>query len=158
MKKSVTGVVIAALMTAAAGSAIAGEPDRAVGRLLDSLEYKYEVDEDGDYRLVFELENKRTQLVYVRSNVESYGSNNVREIWSPGYKSATPDFPAKVANRLLEDSNASKLGAWVKQQDLAVFVVKIDADAPAKQLSDAIDAAAASADEIELELTKADEY
>lgn len=158
MKKSVTGIVIAALMTAAAGSAVAGEPDRAIGRLLDSLEYKYEVDEDGDYRLVFELDNDRTQLVYVRSNVESYGTHNVREIWSPGYKSPSPDFPASVANRLLDDSNASKLGAWVKQQDLAVFVVKIDADATAKQLSDAIDAASASADEIELELTKADEY
>ncbi|MCD9087120.1 hypothetical protein [Stenotrophomonas sp. SY1] len=140
------------------GSAVAAEPDRATGRLLDTLEYKYEIDEDGDYRLVFDMDNERTQLVFVRSNVETYGSNHVREIWSPGYKSASPQFPAQVANRLLEDSNDAKLGSWVKQGDLAMFVVKIDADASADVLSDAIDAAAKSADEIELELTSKDEY
>lgn len=158
MKKFAAGVVVAGLMASAMGSAMAAEPDRATGRLLDTLEYKYEVDEDGDYRLVFDMENDRTQLVFVRSNVETYGSHHVREIWSPGYKSPTPQFSAEVANRLLEDSNDAKLGSWVKQGDLAMFVVKIDADATAEVLSDAIDAASKSADEIELELTRKDEY
>jgi hypothetical protein len=158
MKKFAAGIVAASLMGVVMGSAVAAEPDRATGRLLDTLEYKYEIDEDGDYRLVFDMDNERTQLVFVRSNVETYGSNHVREIWSPGYKSASPQFPAQVANRLLEDSNDAKLGSWVKQGDLAMFVVKIDADASADVLSDAIDAAAKSADEIELELTSKDEY
>ena len=158
MKKFIAGGVVVALFAGAMGSAIAGEPDRAVGRLLDGLEYKYEVDGDGDYQLVFEMDDDRTQLVYVRSNVENYGSHNVREIWSPGYKSATPAFPAPVANRLLEDSNDSKLGSWVKQSDMAMFVVKIDANASAEVLSDAIDAAAKSADGMEKELTSKDDY
>ncbi len=157
MKKFATGIVAASLI-AAAGSAMAAEPDRATGRLLDTLEYKYEIDDDGDYRLIFDMDNDRTQLVFVRSNVETYGSHHVREIWSPGFKSPTPQFTALVANRLLEDSNDAKLGSWVKQGDLAMFVVKIDADASAQVLSDAIDAAAKSADEIELELTSKDEY
>lgn len=158
MKKYLASIAMAATLVGATGSALAAEPDKATGQLLDTLEYKYEVDEDGDYRLVFELEGDRTQMVFVRSNVETYGSHRVREIWSPGYKSASPQFPAAVANRLLEDSNEAKMGSWVKQEDLAMFVVKIDADATAEQLSDAIDAASRSADAIELELTKKDDY
>ncbi len=158
MKKYLASIAMAATLVGATGSALAAEPDKATGQLLDTLEYKYEVDEDGDYRLVFELEGDRTQMVFVRSNVETYGSHRVREIWSPGYKSPSPQFPAAVANRLLEDSNEAKMGSWVKQEDLAMFVVKIDADATAEQLSDAIDAASRSADAIELELTKKDDY
>ncbi|AMJ56667.1 MULTISPECIES: hypothetical protein [Stenotrophomonas] len=158
MKKSVISIALLALATATAGTAFAGEADPAVGRVLDTLKYKYEVDSDGDYQLVFEMEDDRTQLVFVRSNVETYGSHKVREIWSPGYKSSSPQFPALVANRLLEDSNDSKLGGWVKQGDVAMFVVKVDANASSEIISDAIDAAAKSADAIELEMTSKDEY
>ncbi|HEX7991101.1 MAG TPA: hypothetical protein VF513_13190 [Stenotrophomonas sp.] len=158
MKKSVLSIALLALAAAASGSAFAGEPDRAVGRVLDTLKYKYEVDSDGDYQLVFEMDDDRTQLVFVRSTVETYGSHHVREIWSPGYKSEGPQFSALIANRLLEDSNDSKLGGWVKQGDVAMFVVKVDADASAEVISDAIDAAAKSADAIELEMTSKDEY
>ncbi|WP_303746391.1 hypothetical protein [Stenotrophomonas pigmentata] len=158
MKKSVLSIALLALAATASGSAFAGEPDRAVGRVLDTLKYKYEVDSDGDYQLVFEMDDDRTQLVFVRSTVETYGSHHVREIWSPGYKSEGPQFSALIANRLLEDSNDSKLGGWVKQGDVAMFVVKVDADASAEVISDAIDAAAKSADAIELEMTSKDEY
>lgn len=158
MKKYVAAMMVAGLWAGMAGNAWAGEPDAAVGRLLDSLEYKYEIDEDGDYRLVFDMDDDRTQLVFVRSTVETYGAHRVREIWSPGYKAAGPQLPALVANRLLEDANDSKLGGWVKQGDMAMFVVKIDANAKADVLSDAIDAAIKSADAMELELTAKDEY
>jgi hypothetical protein len=158
MKQIVLAAALAGVLTGTCGAAFAAGPDRAVGRLLDGLEYKYEIDEDGDYKLVFDMENDRSQLVFVRSSVETYGSHHIREIWSPGYKSPGPQFPALIGNRLLEDSNESKLGAWVKQGDMAMFVVKIDADASAEVLSDAIDAACKSADAIELELTSKDEY
>ena len=158
MKKIAIAVAMAGLMAGMTGTAGAGEPDPGIKAQLDSLEYAYEVDEDGDYRMVFDMEDERTQLVFVRSSVETYGAHRIREIWSPGYKSSGPQLPALVANRLLEDSNDSKLGSWVKQGDMAMFVVKIDADAKADVLSDAIDAAIKSADAIELELTAKDEY
>ena len=44
-------------------------------------------------------------------------------------------------------------GAWAKQDEYAVFVVKLPADADAKALDDAIDAAITSADAMEAELT-----
>jgi len=131
-------------------------PDVQVRQLLDELEYEYEVDEDGDYRLVFEVAGsteKRSQLVYVRSPVESYGVLRVREIWAPGYKAAGTDFPAAVANRLLAATQDNKVGAWAKQDEYAVFVVKLPADAGAEALDDAIDAAITSADAMEAELT-----
>jgi hypothetical protein len=62
-----------------------------------------------------------------------------------------------VANRVLEDSQDAMMGGWVTQDTTARFVVKIDADATADQLSDAIDAAIRTADAMELELTKKDD-
>ena len=145
----------------AATAAPAGDhkPDPRVKRLLDKLKYEYEVDEDGDYKLVFSLEGDedakkdRSQLVYVRSPVYDYGSHEVREVWAPAYKSKGEEFPAKVANRLLEASQDSKLGGWAKQGQYAVFVIKVATNASAEELDDAIDAAIQSADQMEAELT-----
>lgn len=131
-------------------------PDAQIKRQLEELKYEFEVDEDGDYKLVFDVggsTEKRSQLVYVRSPVESYGTLRVREIWSPGYKSKDKDFPASVANRLLTATQDNKAGAWAKQGEYAVFVVRLPANAPSKELDDAIDLAITSADQMEAELT-----
>ena len=131
-------------------------PDPQIKRQLEELKYEFEVDEDGDYKLVFEVggsTEKRSQLVYVRTPVESYGVLRVREIWSPGYKSTDKDFPASVANRLLTATQDNKAGAWAKQNEYAVFVVRLPANAPTKELDDAIDLAVTSADQMEAELT-----
>lgn len=135
-----------------------GKADKRVQRQLDKLKYTYEVDEDGDYKLVFDMSNdddttKRSQLVYVRSPVYDYGTVEVREVWAPAYKAKGDKFPADVANRLLEASQDSKLGGWAKQGAYAVFVVKLPTNASAEQLDDAIDAAVQSADQMEAELT-----
>ena len=131
----------------------AGDP--AVAAQLKALEYKYEIDEDGDYRLLFDVddESKRTQLVFVRSNVESYGGHSVREVWSAGYKASGDAFPANVANRLLEASMDSKMGGWGKQGPAAIYIVRIPANADKDTLDRALTAAIDSADEMEAELT-----
>jgi len=128
--------------------------DPLIARHLDSLEYRYEVDEDGDYKLTFEVDDKRSQLAYVLSATEKFGNLQVREIWSPAYRAPTAQFPADVANRLLQDSQSSKLGGWVKQGDMAVFVVKIAANAAAGELDDALDFVLRSADQMEAALTQ----
>lgn len=151
---SVSSAVEAAEPVTGAASTPAADP--AIRQLLDKLEYKYDVDEEGDYRLTFavdEEEDGRSQLVFVRSPLETYGSHKVREIWSPGYLSTSDEFPVEVANRLLEATQESKLGAWAKQGRYAVFVVKLPADADAEALDDAVEAALRSADEMEQELT-----
>ena len=142
-------------LAAEPSAAAKAKADPQLKRQFDELKYQYEIDEDGDYKLVFAVDDKdeRSQIVFVRSPVETFGAHRVREIWSPGYKSPTPEIPAKVANRLLEASQEAKLGGWVKQDDYAVFVVKIAADASTSELDDAITAAMIGADEMEAELT-----
>lgn len=154
-------IVFAAVLALASAGSIAADKtaDPVIAKQLDSLKLKYEVDSDGDYKIVMSVGNGRTQLAYIRSSTESYGANQVREIWSPGYKATSEVLPEKVANRLLEHSNSVKLGGWVKQKSHAVFVVKLSTSASAEELKDAIDAAVASADVIEQEFTgKKDEF
>lgn len=141
----------AAESQAASGAAKTADP--RIGKQLDALGYKYEVDKDGDYTLTFGLDEDRSQMAYVISHTERYGKLQVREVWSPGYRTSDKQFPADVANRLLEDSQLSKMGGWVKQDSVAVFVVKLDADASQEDLDDAIDYVVRAADEMESQLT-----
>lgn len=127
--------------------------DASIKRQLDALGHEYEVDDDGDYKMTFEVEDGRTQLVFVISNVETYGSHSVREIWAPAYRAENSDFPALVANRLLQETMENKLGAWAKQDDMAVYVVKIPGKASNDELNDAIEYAAQVADRMEVVLT-----
>lgn len=142
----------------ASTSATERSADPAVAKQLKGLDYQYEVDDDGDYKLTFDLDNDRSQLAFVISTVESFGDTKIREVWAPAYRAPEGRFPVEVANRLLEDSQSSKLGGWVKQGDMAVFVVKLAADATAKQLDDALDFVLRTADQMELELTGEDEF
>ncbi|KAB8189502.1 hypothetical protein FKV24_009265 [Lysobacter maris] len=127
--------------------------DASIERQLDALGYNYDVDEDGDYKMTFEVEDGRTQLVFVISKVESYGKHKVREVWAPAYRAEDSDFPTLVANRLLQETMENKLGAWAKQDDMAVYVVKIAADASNEELEDAIEYATQVADRMEAILT-----
>ncbi|WP_255595199.1 YbjN domain-containing protein [Lysobacter sp. BMK333-48F3] len=131
----------------------AAQADARIREQLDQLGYKYQVDEDGDYVLTFGLDGDRSQMAYVLSRTERYGKLQVREVWSPAYRTSAKQFPADVANRLLEDSQLSKMGGWVKQDSVAVFVVKLDAAASREDLDDAIDYVVRAADEMEAELS-----
>ena len=158
-----TTVVLAVSMAMLALPGVAQEKTRAakaadasIAPLLKALDYKYEVDEDGDYKLVFDVddEGKRTQLVFVRSKVEEYGGERIREIWSAGYQMEKDGaFPADVANRLLVASMDSKMGGWGKQGPAAIYIVRIPANADKHTLDRALTAAIDSADEMEAELT-----
>ena len=167
LDRSAIGAIVVAMMMASASAAAqyatvgsnrsaaveAPAVEVSIGEQLDELGYDHDVDGDGDYKLVLEMADDRTQLAYVRSPVHEFGSHRVREIWSPAYRIDGGRFPAPVSLRLLEDSHDSVLGSWVKQGDIAMFVVKIAADANTKQLEDAIAAAVTTADAMETELS-----
>jgi hypothetical protein len=133
-------------------SAHAAEADKQVQKLLDKSKLQYEVDENGDYKVTYDLGTGRTQLVYVRSVVLKYGQLSVREVLSLGYRSDVEAFPAAAANRLLEMSNRAKVGGFAKQGQYALFSTKIAAKADAKELAAALEATARMADEAEREL------
>ena len=129
------------------------QPDADVKAALEALGINYKIDADGDFTVVYEEKDGRSQQVLVRSPVETYGSNRVREIWAIGYRVEGEQFPAAVANRMLEHSYVVKMGGWAKHGQHGVFIVKIDADASKEALRDAMEAASENADKIEKELT-----
>jgi hypothetical protein len=136
--------------------------DTRVKAALDELGYNYEIDSDNDFKMVFNTDDNRTQLLFVNSSTEQYGDLEIREIWSPVYK-FKGNLPVAVANKLLEQSFQKKIGSfdvWVRTDDKVVrFCAKINADAPTAELSDVIRAIYTTADAMEKELTgKKDEY
>ena len=157
MTRLLPGCALLLLLALPARAAEGPVADPAVRKQLDALQVKYQVDEDGDYKMTFEVANGRTQMVFVRSPVETSGSHRIREIWSPGLKYSTPELDAKVANRLLENSAEVIMGGWVRHKSMAMFVVKIPEKSTPEELRDAIESAAACADAIELELTSRDD-
>lgn len=150
-----TACIAAALLLAAPVSA--ATPDAVVKAQLESKGTPFTIDDDGDFQITVNVGGGRTQLVWVRSVVEATNHQRVREIWSPGYQSEGAAFPAAIANDLLERSNSLKLGSWVKQERVAMLVIKIQADAGADALDEAIDLAASAADAVELDLTGKDD-
>ena len=142
-------------------SATAG--DSRVRALLDELGYQYEVDTDGDFRAVFEFEGeKRSQVVYINSKTSDFDGIEIREVWSPAIESKGP-FTPKIANRLLEASFDAPLGGWqcLKQSNgryVAVFAIKLGADADAQTLKKAMNAVLSHADEMEKEFSKKDAF
>lgn len=117
----------------------------------------FTVDEDGDFSILVDIGEGRTQQVWVLAKYESGDRLKIREIWSPGFESDADVFPEELANDLLERSNQLKLGSWVKQGRTAMLVAKIPAHASADELDEAIDLTAATADALELELTGRDD-
>jgi hypothetical protein len=151
--------------------------DPRVKAALDSIGYKYELDNNNDYKLVpIQTEqigtkpdgtpNFRTQLVYVNSNTETYGSLEIREVLAPAFLSNGPLAPA-VANRLLRENNSVKLGSWRlvainsgpnAGKYLAMFAAQIAANSDAESLRLTIKSVILVADRMEKELTGTDDY
>lgn len=153
MTTRILATLIAACVFSAPALA-ADKPDPLIKRHLEAKATPYEVDDDNDYSILVHMGDGRTQQVYVISDTNRVDGINVREVWSTGYQALEKGMiPAKVANRLLEHSHEVILGSWVKQDDYAVFVIKIPADASADQLDSAIDSAASTADALEKEFT-----
>jgi hypothetical protein len=133
-----------------------------VRRALEALGLQFEVDDDGDYRVIMAWsEDGRSQLVFVNSNTETLGDAEIREVWTVGYKKATDELSSRVASKLLEESSTYKIGAWEVvwrgETVLGVLNAKIPADASAKYLGEVINVVAATADEMEKELLTTDE-
>jgi len=151
-------VLTAATVHAQLGSAAAqSEGDPRVKKLLDETGLAYQVDRDGDYRIVLEFpdDNGRSQLLFVDSKTHSYRSLEVREVWSVGYTSAT-DIPAAVMRRLLEDNALTILGQWSISEQFgkkaAIFRVHLDANTDAATLRSVVELVAGKADDMEKEL------
>ena len=68
----------------------APQHDMRVKTLLDAIGTNYEIDAEADFKLEWEYDNGRTQIVYVNSNTEEYENMEIREVWSFAHKEEAP--------------------------------------------------------------------
>ena len=124
-----------------------------VPALLDEAGIDYEIDGDGDYRVVFSwAQESRTQMVFVSGRAEDIAGRRIREVFSPAAQfDQAPDAETAVA--LLRDSQTRKLGAWELAGDVLYYVVKLPEPFDAPLLELALSAAAELADDREIGFT-----
>lgn len=135
--------------------------DARVEKLLEEADLNYTIDEDGDFRLEFALEDDRSQLVWISSKTASYEVLEVRDVWSVAFRSREP-LSAEVANLVLRRNGEMILGAWQVRKwgddYVLAYAAQVAANADAASLESAAEAVVVTADELEKELTGKDEF
>ncbi len=131
--------------------------DTTVEAKLEAKGTPYVVDDDGDYRIEVNLGDERSQVVWVRSVIYETRSMRVRELWTYGMRSNTDRMSEKVANLLLARNPELIVGSWSRINGSALYILRIDADASADILDNAIDIAAWEGDDMERKLVKGDD-
>jgi len=127
--------------------------DAAVETRLNARGLKYEIDGDGDYKILISYKDEgRTQLVFVSGATESVKGLVVREVFSPAGRVGDDGLGSKALS-LLEESRTQKIGAWEVSDDVLYYVIKLPDSVDATQLEAAIEIAAESADNKEIELS-----
>jgi hypothetical protein len=138
------------------------ETDPRVGRALSQLEVRYEITSNGDYKVVFDLGNGRSQVGFITSRTFEFAGFEFREVYSIGLRSFGP-FNVKTANALLEQNEQLKMGAWGIVKDaqdnyLAIFTAKVAANLSGQDLMSVLAAVLKTADEVERELGMGDVF
>ncbi|MBE9176665.1 hypothetical protein IQ225_17585 [Synechocystis salina LEGE 06155] len=134
--------------------------DSRVQKLLEILELKYSIDEDGDFKVSFKLDGDRSQLAFINSNTEKINDFEIREIWSVAHISEG-FLDASIANYLLLANNNLKIGSWrlkeIGENSFAVtFCIQVSANSDPESFLDALYMTLHIADEMELKLTGKD--
>ncbi len=129
--------------------------------LLDQSKIPYEVDDQGNYKILREYDDKRTQLVFIYGRAWDYQGIKIREIWAPAFRLGG-DLPADLANKLLLKSQVAKVGGWqvieIGQERMAAYAIKVVDRMTADELRKWIDYVASYADTMEQEVTGKDDY
>jgi hypothetical protein len=151
-------IALFAAVLFAGTAASAPDGDASVKKRLDERGMKYEVYEDGDFKLTFSYkQDSRSQLVFISGSTESVGVFDIREVFAPALKLA--DFPLSgpKTKELLESSGEYKLGSWEIRGEVLYYVIKLPDTVDAEELESALEIAAEAADDMELELSGKDD-
>lgn len=142
------------LIAAVAFTPAAQAEDASVKSRLDSQGIKYEVDQDGDFKVTYNYSKEgRTQLVFVGGKTESVAGFTIREVFSPAARVEKDGINGAKALELLAESRKNKFGSWEIGGDVLYFVIKLPDNVSAKQLEAAMDIAAETADDMEIEFS-----
>lgn len=136
-------------------------PDARVSKALDSENLRYTVEESGEYSVVIEWSNDagRTQLVRIPSDTFRWQGGEYRDVYSVAFVTDEgKPVDGALANRMLIENNDSLLGFWAKQGDVVMNIARIPANATPSILRAAVFFVAETADDLEKEVTRKDDY
>lgn len=147
-------VLVSTALLAGACLPTAALADASVKTRLEARGIKFEVDDDGDYKVTYNYASEgRTQLVFVSGRTESVGGFQIREVFAPAALIEDDDITGARAVEMLEDSRTRKIGAWEIGGGALYFVIKIPDSVDAASLESAMDIVAETADDMEIKLS-----
>lgn len=159
-------VIGGALMMTAAPVASVGDdttPSSGDPRVVAALEaagLQYSLD-DGDFRLEYDVDEQRSQRVWVASDTARIDQLEIRDVWSVAAR-GKGEVPVDLARMLLKENVRMILGAWQVNQGpdeyLVVFSAPVNAAADAATLQEVIEIVMLSADRIEKQLSDKDAF
>jgi hypothetical protein len=135
--------------------------DARVEGALTRLGLRYTLTSSGNFAVVYDLQNERSQTVYVMAKTDMYNGVEIREIWSnAGVFDSEPK--AETLLQLMAESGKSKIGCWALEQledgkYLLFFSVKFPAAVGDEAYRMMLEFASAAADAREEELFGSDE-
>jgi len=151
MRQNPSLILVPLLLAGTVFSAAPCAADASVKTRLDARGVKYEVDADGDYKVTYSYKSEnRTQLVFVSGSTQSVGGFQVREVFAPAAKDG---ITGPKAIELMAESRSNKIGSWELQGDVLYFVIKLPDSVNGAELESAMDIAAQTADNKEIELS-----
>lgn len=144
------------LLSTTAATTLRAEADQRIKKALDELDVKYVIDEDGDYAITIYEAEGRSQLVYVVSETDSIEGFEIRDIFSYAVRDKAPTL--EMTSDLMRTSNKSLIGAFeMTSGGNILYIAKIPANLPPKQLHKIIRTVAAYADDAEKEILGSDD-
>ncbi len=141
----------------------AQEVDQRIERQLNDMQMQFTTTTSGNFKLLFDMENGRSQIVFINSKTKMHEDAEVREISSPAAFISTADqLSHEKLWKLLAANFESVLGAW--QLEPATdgwglhFTVKVPAMMPEKRLIMYMVHVAKVADAMEKEFSAVDTF
>ncbi len=136
--------------------------DPRAQRALDSKGLKYVITDAGDLKLLFDLDNGRSQLVFVNANTEKFADLEIREVWSIA-SIGDGILDLELMRYLLKRNGEVKFGAWrVFDSDegeaILAFAAQVAAEADGDTLSSVLHFVSNQADQLEGKVTKEDVF
>jgi len=154
-------MMMAAVATASAADATSpASGDPRVAAALKAAGLAHSLDE-GDFRLEYDVDQQRSQRVWVASETARIDRLEIRDVWSVAAR-GKGEVPAELARKLLAENVRMILGAWQVNQSqdeyLVVYTAQVDAAADAATLQEVIEVVMFSADRIEKQLSDKDTF
>lgn len=130
---------------------------------LDALGLTYEILTSGDFKLVYNVADNRTQMVIINSKTEEYGGMEIRKLWSvAGVPTDENTYPSDVLFAFLKLNAMYSLGAWEiaeeENQFFLLYNMRISVDTSQSILRELLNLSAIKTDEMEQNIKEEDNF